>query len=58
MKMIIEINNQNLKLLNGILKHGFLFGGDADPVTLDEVIRKLCRIADDEGYIDLDWENE
>lgn len=57
----VELSEQNVKLLNAVLKHGFTFpvwinNSMNDPKTIDEVIQGLCIIADDEGYINLDWE--
>ena len=57
----VELSEQNAKLLNAVLKHDFNFPvlinrSFASPKTIDEVIQGLCSIADDEGYINLDWE--
>ena len=57
----VELSEQNVKLLKAVLKHGFSFpvminSSFAPPKTIDEVIHGLCIIADDEGYINLDWE--
>lgn len=58
---VIEINEQNYAILNAIMRHGFNFtvminGSSAEPKTIDEVIKGLSVIADNEGYISMGWE--
>lgn len=56
----INISDENYKMLQEIIKRGFHFPVMIDnsfnaPKTVDTVLRGLFTIADDEGYIYLDW---